>query len=74
MGYCILCFKLVLWPLRRSSSAETIVLLRNSFHLSASSRRFEDVEMLRVALFTERGRCWEYSWDYKLSIHFVLHE
>ena len=26
------------------------------------------VKMLRVALFTERGRCWEYSWDYKLSI------
>ena len=30
--------------------------LRNSSHLSASSRRPEDVTMLRVALFTERGR------------------
>ena len=42
--------------------AETIVVtelkstLRNSSHLSASSRRSEDVKMLRVALFTERGR------------------
>ena len=24
--------------------------------------------------FTERGRCWKYSWDYKLFILFVLHE
>ena len=30
--------------------------LRNSSHISASSRRPEDVKMLRVALFTERGR------------------
>ena len=28
--------------------------------------------MLRVALFTERGRCWEYSRGYKLSILFVF--
>ena len=26
-------------------------------HLSASLRRPEDVKMLRVALFTEQGRC-----------------
>ena len=42
--------------------AKTIVVtelkstLRNSSRLSASSRRPEDVIMLRVALFTERGR------------------
>ena len=24
--------------------------------------------------FTERGRPWEYSWDYKLFIRFVSHE
>ena len=36
--------------------------LRNSSHLSASSRRCEDVKMLRVTLFTERGRCSEDSW------------
>ena len=44
------------------SSAKTIVVselkstLRNSSHLSASSRRSEDVKMVRV-VFTERGRC-----------------
>ena len=30
--------------------------LRSSFHISASSRLSEHVKMLRVALFTERGR------------------
>ena len=65
-----------------SSSAKTIVYtnrvtelkstLRNSSHLSASSRRPEDVKMLKVALFTEWGRIWEY-WDYKLFILFVFH-
>ena len=47
---------------------ELKLTLWNNFHLSASSRRSEDVKMLRVALFTE------HSWDYKLSIHFVLHK
>ena len=46
--------------------------LRNSSHLSASHS--EDVKILRVALFTKRGRCWEYSWDYNLFILFVFHE
>ena len=46
--------------------------LRNSSHLSASSRRSEDVKMLRVTLFTERGRCSEDSWDYKLFILFLF--
>ena len=55
-------FDLVLWPPRCYSSAKTIVVtelkstLRNSSHISASSRRPEDVKMLRVASFTERGR------------------
>ena len=48
--------------------------LRNSFHLSGSSRRPKDVKMVRVTLFTERGRCWGYCWDYKLFSLFVLHE
>ena len=29
--------------------------------------------MLRVALFTERGRCWEYALDYNIFILFVFH-
>ena len=66
IDYRIWCFKLVFWPPRRSSSAKMIVLselkstLRNSFHLSASSCRSEEVKMLRVMLFTERGQCSEY--------------
>ena len=48
--------------------------LRNSSHLSASLRRSEDVKMLGVTLFTEQGRCWEYSWYYKLLTPFLLHE
>ena len=61
IDYHIWYFKLVLWPPRCSSSAKTIVVtelkstLRNSSHLSASSRCSEDMIMLRVALFTERG-------------------
>ena len=50
--------------------------LMSSSQFSASSRRSEDVKMLRVALFTERGRCWEYSRNYKISIlslFFFLH-
>ena len=46
--------------------------LRNGCHLSASSRGSEDVKMLRVTLFTERGRCSEDSWDYKLFILFLF--
>ena len=42
--------------------------------LSPLSEFSKDVKMLTVALFTERVRCWEYSWDYKLFIYFVLHE
>ena len=46
--------------------------LMNSSQFSASSRRSEDVKMLRVALFTERGRYWKHSWDYKISILFFF--
>ena len=31
--------------------------LRNSSRLSGSSRRFEEVKIFRVALFTEQGQC-----------------
>ena len=61
-----------------TSSAKTIVVtelmstLRNSFHPSASSRRSEDVMILRVALFTERGRMLRILLG--LQILFVLHE
>ena len=71
--YRIWRFKLVLWPSKRSSSAETIVLfelkstLRNSFHLSESLRRPEDVKMLTMALFTEREYSWEYT-KYSFSL------
>ena len=65
-------------PPRRYNSPETIVVselkstLRSSSHLSTISRRSEDMKMVRVALFTKRGRCWKYSWDYKLFILFVF--
>ena len=36
-------------------------ILSNSSRLSASLRRPEDVKMLRLALYTERGRCWDYT-------------
>ena len=56
------------WKIRELEiyDAVSFKTLRNSSHLSTSSHRPEDVKMLRVALFTERGRCWEYCWDYKL--------
>ena len=34
----------------------------------------EDVKMHRLALYTERGRCWDYLWDWKLFILFGLYE
>ena len=49
-------------------------ILSNSSRLSTSSRRPEDVKIPRLALFTERGRCWGYPWDCKLSILFVLYD
>ena len=36
--------------------------------LSVSSRRPEDVKILRVVLFVNRGRCWEYSYCMGLQI------
>ena len=67
-------------PPRRYSSPEMIVVselkstLWNSSHLSTISRRSEDMKMLRVALFTKRGRRWKYFWDYKLFILFFFYE
>ena len=68
---------------RRSSSAKTIVVselkstLRNSSHLSASSRH-----VLKTWKSSERGVVYrrtrtvlpEYSWDYKIFTPFVFHE
>ena len=48
-------------------------ILSNSSRLSTSSRRPEDVKVPRVALYTERGRCWDYLWNWKLFILFVLY-
>ena len=48
-------------------------ILSNSSRLSTSSRRPEDVKVPRVALYTERGRCWDYHWNWKLFILFVLY-
>ena len=49
--------------------------LRNSSHLSASSRHSEDVKMLRVALFTERGRMLRIlalgTTNYSFSLFFI---
>ena len=41
-------------------------IFSNSSRLSTSSRRPEDVKMPTLALYTERGRCWGYPWDWKL--------
>ena len=65
-----------------SSSAKTIVVssglkstLRKSFLLSASSRRPEDVKMLRVALPTERDRMLRILFitttNYSFSLFFI---
>ena len=40
-------------------------ILSNSSPLSASSRRPEDVKMLRLqVLYAEQGRCWDYPYTY----------
>ena len=37
-----------------------------------SSRHPEIVKMCRLVLYTERGRCWDYPWDWKLFNLFVF--
>ena len=49
-------------------------ILSDSSRLSASSRRPEDMEMPILVLYTERGRCWDYTWDWKWSVLFVLYD
>ena len=73
-------FDLVLWPPRCYSSAKTIVVtelkstLRNSSQISASSCRLKTWKCWEWRCFQNEVGCWEYSWDYKVFILFVLHE
>ena len=73
-------FDLVSWHPRCYSSAKTIVVtdlkstLRNSSHISASSRRLKTWKCWEWRCLKNEVGCWEYSWDYRLFIVFVLHE
>ena len=49
-------------------------ILSESSRLSASSRRPEDMEMPRLVLYTERGRCWGYTRDWEWFVLFVLYD
>ena len=48
--------------------------LRNSSQISASSRRLKTWKCWEWRCLQNEVGCWEYSWDYKLFILFVLHE
>ena len=80
IDYCILCFKLVLWPLRDSSSAETIVLFWAKVdvmeQLSPLSEftSFWRRENAQSGVLYRTRTVFRILLDYKLSIHFVLHK
>ena len=46
----------------------------NNFHRFKSYCRPEYIKTPWVTLYLEQGRRWDYSWDNKLSILFVLDE
>ena len=66
-GYCITWYSyFVMWFF--------IIMWFPTALVSASLHRPKDVKMPRLALFTARGRCWDYPWNWKLRILLVLYE